>query len=659
MSSTSIQLPYPLFTDLSGSPLDGGYIYIGTENLNPETNPIQVYWDAALTIPAAQPIRTQGGYPYRSGTPSSLYFGPGVNASITVKDHNGFLMFSGQIYQSNSSDIFFVQSGTGAVPITIQDRMRQVVSVKDFGAKGDNGTTDNYNPFRLAVVYLGSLPGGGVLIVPGGEFNKYVFKAQGGAYPTIYLPSNVSVIADDDVQYIVSAAGLANSGVHIYGTALFQNKDWATTGNRDIAIIGGSFKSANATIGATGNGGFIAFKNCLRPLVEKVRLLDTVGAARLQLSFCYGAKLLHGVVDYDTPHLTPWSFEDGLRVGSGCINTTIDDWHIRSGDDCIALNNEASECQDAFATPADARIPASSLTGANITGVEISNVHLSNGDGNAIRLYIGTGMTAGDISAVKISHAVGNTKSPGAGGTTVSMLNNSGTGGNTRIYGVDLTTSQFDCSNLTAIGSPGAIQCGGTDITVDDVTLSNVSTTYGIACGVRQKVVNCKITGAVNDGIYVGAADCMINNNYISGCGAAGVHIEGAAASHTMVRGNRITSTTGAAIKENGGADYTLATENDVSGAGAIDISAAGAHSIYTRNPGMTLGTVTLSPGASPYTYTTGWLYETVTVGGGTVSNIAINGVNTFATAGAFHVPPHTPVTVVYTVTPTMTSTLS
>lgn len=75
MTALNILPPFQVFTDSDGTPLDAGYIYIGTANLPPQTNPITVYWDEALTIPAAQPIRTANGYPSRAGTPARLYVG--------------------------------------------------------------------------------------------------------------------------------------------------------------------------------------------------------------------------------------------------------------------------------------------------------------------------------------------------------------------------------------------------------------------------------------------------------------------------------------------------------------------------------------------------------------------------------------------------------
>ena len=92
MSALSIQPTYPIFTETDGQPLEDGYIWIGTANLDPQGNPINVYWDAALTQLAGQPIRTQGGYPVNSGTPARLY----VNGdySIRVMDKKGSVVYS-------------------------------------------------------------------------------------------------------------------------------------------------------------------------------------------------------------------------------------------------------------------------------------------------------------------------------------------------------------------------------------------------------------------------------------------------------------------------------------------------------------------------------------------------------------------------------------
>jgi hypothetical protein len=73
--------PFPQYFDLSGRPLTDGKLYFGTPSLDPRTSPIPVFWDAAGTIPAAQPIRTLNGYTARNGTPAPIFVG-GVYALL-------------------------------------------------------------------------------------------------------------------------------------------------------------------------------------------------------------------------------------------------------------------------------------------------------------------------------------------------------------------------------------------------------------------------------------------------------------------------------------------------------------------------------------------------------------------------------------------------
>jgi len=92
MSALSIKPPYPAFAGADGLPLENGYIWVGTVNLNPQVNPIWVFWDSALTIPAALPIRTLNGYPVYPGTPARFYVGS--DYSIQVLDSKGSLVYT-------------------------------------------------------------------------------------------------------------------------------------------------------------------------------------------------------------------------------------------------------------------------------------------------------------------------------------------------------------------------------------------------------------------------------------------------------------------------------------------------------------------------------------------------------------------------------------
>lgn len=94
MAAPTVKVPFPNFADRDGQPLDNGNVYIGSAFQDAETNQIQVYWDDALTIPAAQPIKTSGGYFYRNGTVTNVF----VNGdySMTVRDAKNTLVYSSE-----------------------------------------------------------------------------------------------------------------------------------------------------------------------------------------------------------------------------------------------------------------------------------------------------------------------------------------------------------------------------------------------------------------------------------------------------------------------------------------------------------------------------------------------------------------------------------
>lgn len=140
-----INAPFDLFTDANGAPLNGGKIYIGTAGLNPETNPINVYWDAAFTTPAVNPAATSAGLIYRNGTPSKLYCNA-ANYSITVKDSNGILIYS-NLYNTGSTNTYAIAdfasldpSKTGSNTIIIDDIDRGGIFTWSATGTADGGT---------------------------------------------------------------------------------------------------------------------------------------------------------------------------------------------------------------------------------------------------------------------------------------------------------------------------------------------------------------------------------------------------------------------------------------------------------------------------------------------------------------------------------------
>lgn len=69
--------------------------------------------------------------------------------------------------RDDAATVYFAPAGTGAVSRTVQNKLREIVSVMDFGAIG-NGTTDDYSKVALADAYASFV--GAELVFPAGTY---------------------------------------------------------------------------------------------------------------------------------------------------------------------------------------------------------------------------------------------------------------------------------------------------------------------------------------------------------------------------------------------------------------------------------------------------------------------------------------------------------
>lgn len=239
MPLTQLTPPYPIFTDKDGSPLDAGYLYFGTANLNPETNPIQVYYDSTLTQPAAQPLRTSNGYVMRNGSPALIY--ANAQFSVTVRNKNSELVIYSPVGYGiipasfvNTDQMTYNEGSTGAVTRVLTSRLQDFVSVKDFGAVGD-GITDDTVAIQTAINSFAS--GQGTVYFPKG---------------TYLVTSTVSVVLD---RLILLGAGKRITRIKFQPTAsdicFFFGKGGEGTTDAGLivqcSLIGMEFTSTDVT----------------------------------------------------------------------------------------------------------------------------------------------------------------------------------------------------------------------------------------------------------------------------------------------------------------------------------------------------------------------------------------------------------------------------
>jgi hypothetical protein len=143
MSAIQVETAFPLFNDIDGQPLEAGYIFIGAVNLNPVTNPIIVYQNAALTTVAVQPIRTRGGYPVFSGTPGRLFVD--VDYSIQVQNRNGSVIYTslnGNAFPGSAGNLYLNATGTGAQTVFAVSFVPSLIYI--------NGVYQNQNTYTIA-----------------------------------------------------------------------------------------------------------------------------------------------------------------------------------------------------------------------------------------------------------------------------------------------------------------------------------------------------------------------------------------------------------------------------------------------------------------------------------------------------------------------------
>lgn len=88
-----VRNPIAQFWTLDGEPLDNGSVYIGAPGVNPQTNPVNTYWDKDGLIPAPQPVSVSRGYVTRNGSPARLFIDD-LDYSILVVDSRGVNVYS-------------------------------------------------------------------------------------------------------------------------------------------------------------------------------------------------------------------------------------------------------------------------------------------------------------------------------------------------------------------------------------------------------------------------------------------------------------------------------------------------------------------------------------------------------------------------------------
>jgi hypothetical protein len=154
----------------TGAVLTGGKLYTYAAGT---TTPLATYTTSSGSVARTNPVVLDAAGRVPDG--GEIWLAPNVSYKFVLKDSSDTLIatydnitgINGTGVATNASNVQYDPAGTGAVATTVQAKLRETVSVKDFGAVGD-GVTDDTTAIQEAVDYVSV--NGGAVYFPAGSY---------------------------------------------------------------------------------------------------------------------------------------------------------------------------------------------------------------------------------------------------------------------------------------------------------------------------------------------------------------------------------------------------------------------------------------------------------------------------------------------------------
>ncbi len=246
-SASLMPMPKIQFLDANGVPVAGGFVYTYSAGT---TTPLVTYTDASGSTPNADPVvLDSGGF-------ANIWLGANTY-KIVLQDKHGVQIWSvdnvsnpSQIQSAcaNTPNCFvkldgngfvpqanlnYIQGATNSVNRTVQNRLQDYVSVKDFGAVG-NGTADDTTALQASLNW--ACPIGAKVFLPQGRYEVTSTITTPGACEGIDFggPSD-SEITGHGAQIVWG--GAANGTVfNVYSTGWSKFHDFQIDGSSTAGI---------------------------------------------------------------------------------------------------------------------------------------------------------------------------------------------------------------------------------------------------------------------------------------------------------------------------------------------------------------------------------------------------------------------------------------
>lgn len=234
----------------------------------------------------------------------------------------------------SSARVMYKSPLSSAIDRLLSDKLRDTVSLKDFGAKCD-GSTDDTDKFQLAI---NSLPTGGRLLVPGGSWivvngvlevnsgiiiegdNTTLIKTSGTSSEFFYIKNSGITLSN----LILTGVGYSSSGANTYAINVETQADRFTAKDLKVREVWGGLRL---------NGTVFTVENV------EINHFAQVGAHVDQSGNIDGIGLFHNYVTTPAPGVSPYA---GIKL-EHAVGILVSDSEIMGCNNAIACDSPAGK----------------------------------------------------------------------------------------------------------------------------------------------------------------------------------------------------------------------------------------------------------------------------------------------------------------------------
>ena len=250
----------------------GQTVFNLTNSYQPGTNTLSVFVDGVNQYDGSS-------YSYTETNSTTVTFTAGLHVGALVKFTTAVTLSAGV---TTSNLVSYTPAGTGAVATTVQAKLRQTVSVMDFGAIGNN-VADDTAAIQAAINSFGDV--GGAIYFPPGNYKVTAALTSPQVFP-------------DEGETLLFGAGGATTITSTHNGPVINFPQGSTTKIQDMKFVGPgvSLTSSTAYLGTLSKGTLI---NCnISNFYIGVNIDNTIGGV---IDRCYIHHCYHGVHAVTTP----------------------------------------------------------------------------------------------------------------------------------------------------------------------------------------------------------------------------------------------------------------------------------------------------------------------------------------------------------------------